>query len=162
MYYSSKTIYNATHLLTVFGSFFFSHALSDSARVYCARVYVRSVVNPPARIGNEVNKKWQRGGQESKTEGANERYIGEGDGEGAGGKDVCECMGVMERKNCKSATEGKRLWGCWWSAVVHCKSPSTAFNYDVIANTDDGYFLRYTLYITRGPTTSLPRQNQEP
>lgn len=35
---------------------------------------------------------------------------------------------------------------------VHCKSPSTAFNYDVIANTDDGYFLRYTLYITRGPT----------
>lgn len=32
---------------------------------------------------------------------------------------------------------------------VHCKSPSTAFNYDVIANTDDGYFLRYTLYITR-------------
>lgn len=37
-------------------------------------------------------------------------------------------------------------------SVVHCKSPSTAFNYDVIANTDDGYFLRYTLYITRGPT----------
>lgn len=36
-----------------------------------------------------------------------------------------------------------------WSAVVRCKSPSTAFNYDVIANTDDGYFLRYTLYITR-------------
>ncbi|KAI4479776.1 hypothetical protein M0804_010826 [Polistes exclamans] len=30
----------------------------------------------------------------------------------------------------------------------YTKSPSTAFNYDVIANTDDGYFLRYTLYIT--------------
>lgn len=43
-----------------------------------------------------------------------------------------------------------------WSAVVRCKSPSTAFNYDVIANTDDGYFLRYTLYITRGPTASTP------
>lgn len=67
-------------------------------RVCTARVYVRSVVNPPARIGNEVNKKWQRGGQESKTEGANERYIGERNGEGAGGKDVCECMGVMEEE----------------------------------------------------------------
>ena len=30
----------------------------------------------------------------------------------------------------------------------YSKSPSTAFNYDVIANTDDGYFLRYTLYVT--------------
>lgn len=51
-----------------------------------------------------------------------------------------------------------------WSAVVRCKSPSTAFNYDVIANTDDGYFLRYTLYITRGPTAaSTPaRPNQRP
>lgn len=61
---------------------------------------------------------------------------------------------VRRRKNCKS---GGRRWrgtvcGGRWSAVVRCKSPSTAFNYDVIANTDDGYFLRYTLYITRGPT----------
>lgn len=47
---------------------------------------------------------------------------------------------------------GEPFAGGRWSAVVRCKSPSTAFNYDVIANTDDGYFLRYTLYITRGPT----------
>lgn len=45
----------------------------------------------------------------------------------------------------------------WSAAAVRCKSPSTAFNYDVIANTDDGYFLRYTLYITRGPTASCSR-----
>lgn len=32
--------------------------------------------------------------------------------------------------------------------LPYSKSPSTAFNYDVIANTDDGYFLRYTLYVT--------------
>lgn len=57
--------------------------------------------------------------------------------------------------------EGNRLWGRWWSAVVHCKSPSTAFNYDVIANTDDGYFLRYTLYITRGPTAPRSRARTE-
>lgn len=52
----------------------------------------------------------------------------------------------------------------WSAAVVRCKSPSTAFNYDVIANTDDGYFLRYTLYITRGPTASYSRAhpNQRP
>lgn len=71
---------------------------------------------------------------------------------------VCACVRVYGCDRGRTArergVEGKRLWGCWWSAVVHCKSPSTAFNYDVIANTDDGYFLRYTLYITR---TALPR-----
>lgn len=41
-----------------------------------------------------------------------------------------------------------------WSA--YNKSPSTAFNYDVIANTDDGYFLRYTLYIKRGGGRGVP------
>lgn len=58
------------------------------------------------------------------------------------------------RKGETFAGVGCWWWWWWWSAVVHCKSPSTAFNYDVIANTDDGYFLRYTLYITRGPTAS--------
>ena len=61
---------------------------------------------------------------------------------------------VRRRKNCKSTMEGNVCGGRQWSAVVRCKSPSTAFNYDVIANTDDGYFLRYTLYITRSPTAS--------
>lgn len=74
-------------------------------------------------------------------------------GEGCG---VREEGRVRRRKNCKSAVKGNRLRGRRWSAVVRCKSPSTAFNYDVIANTDDGYFLRYTLYITRGPTASAP------
>lgn len=73
------------------------------------------------------------------------RIIGEGCG-------VREEGGVRRRKNCKSAVRrGTVCGGRRWSAVVRCKSPSTAFNYDVIANTDDGYFLRYTLYITRGP-----------
>lgn len=65
---------------------------------------------------------------------------------------------VRRRKNCKGrgrGEKGNRLRGPS-VVVVRCKSPSTAFNYDVIANTDDGYFLRYTLYITRGPTTSTP------
>lgn len=60
---------------------------------------------------------------------------------------------TRRRKNCKSG--GGREIVCRAAGgrpSVHCKSPSTAFNYDVIANTDDGYFLRYTLYITRGPT----------
>lgn len=88
----------------------------------------------------EVKGKWGRGGR-------GRRIIGEGCG-------VREEGRVRRRKNCKS---GGRRWrgtvcGGRWSAVVRCKSPSTAFNYDVIANTDDGYFLRYTLYITRGPT----------
>lgn len=40
-----------------------------------------------------MNKKWQRGtvGKESKTEGENERNIGKGNGEDAGGQDVCGC-----------------------------------------------------------------------
>lgn len=78
------------------------------------------------------------------------RIIGMGCGVGEEGR-------VRRRKNCKSAVRrGTVCGGCRWSAVVRCKSPSTAFNYDVIANTDDGYFLRYTLYITRGPTASTP------
>lgn len=89
----------------------------------------------------KVKGKRGRGG------GRGRRIIGEGCG-------VHEEGRVRRRKNCKS---GGRRWrgtvcGGRWSAVVRCKSPSTAFNYDVIANTDDGYFLRYTLYITRGPT----------
>lgn len=78
------------------------------------------------------------------------RIIGEGCG-------VREEGRARRRKNCKSAVRrGTVCGGRRWSAVVRCKSPSTAFNYDVIANTDDGYFLRYTLYITRGPTASTP------
>lgn len=70
--------------------------------------------------------------------------------------------GGRSARETERGVEGNRLWGRWWSAVVHCKSPSTAFNYDVIANTDDGYFLRYTLYITRGPTAPrLPRSRTE-
>jgi len=98
-----------------------------------------------------VNKKRQEagaGGKESKSQGEKER-------KGAKGREKRAL--ARWRKNCKSAMEGRRLWGCWRSAVVHCKSPSTAFNYDVIANTDDGYFLRYTLYITRGPIASPAR-----
>lgn len=59
-------------------------------------------------------------------------------------------------RTARARWEGRTVCGGRrWSAVVRCKSPSTAFNYDVIANTDDGYFLRYTLYITRGPTTPV-------
>lgn len=47
---------------------------------------------------------------------------------------------VVERVD--SSLHLSRIEAGWYS-----KSPSTAFNYDVIANTDDGYFLRYTLYI---------------
>lgn len=62
--------------------------------------------------------------------------------------------GARRRKNCKSGDGREPFAG----AVVRCKSPSTAFNYDVIANTDDGYFLRYTLYITRAALRRrLPR-----
>lgn len=38
---------------------------------------------------------------------------------------------------------------------IYSKSPSTTFNYDVIANIDDGYFLGYTLYIMASPAQSL-------
>lgn len=65
----------------------------------------------------------------------------EGRGKNATKEEVQECG---RRKTVCGAAGGR--------PSVHCKSPSTAFNYDVIANTDDGYFLRYTLYITRGPT----------
>lgn len=80
-------------------------------------------------------------GKEGKVK-AGRRIIG-AEGKGATEEELQEWKGTV--------CGGRR-----WSAVVRCKSPSTAFNYDVIANTDDGYFLRYTLYITRGPTASTP------
>lgn len=84
-------------------------------------------------------------------------------GRGGGGEEEgssARAAGCTKRVGCDGGRTarvaggggGGPVCGGRWSAVVRCKSPSTAFNYDVIANTDDGYFLRYTLYITRGPT----------
>lgn len=84
-------------------------------------------------------KKYQRKMKEGKSNAKEKKHLG--GCEGATKEELQECGG---RETVCGAAGGR--------PSVHCKSPSTAFNYDVIANTDDGYFLRYTLYITRGPT----------
>lgn len=85
-------------------------------------------------------------GRKSKEKGEKEKkHLGGYEGAKREGRDEEEKVQECGRRETVCGAAGGR-------PSVHCKSPSTAFNYDVIANTDDGYFLRYTLYITRGPT----------
>lgn len=85
-----------THIHTLIN---FLRKLLFQSRAIWYRAFVRcSIVNPPARIGNEVNKKWQRGkgGKESKSEGGRKGNTGEREGEGA--KRMCAGVDVMEEE----------------------------------------------------------------
>lgn len=145
------------YMLTIYlGIFLFSQSYINLIPHY-------NPLNSSPKTTDEIKKNiGEKEREESKVKRIRARgIIDEGGGVRETGKGTTTVEELQERGEKGNPVCGGRRWS---AAVVRCKSPSTAFNYDVIANTDDGYFLRYTLYITRGPTASCSRAhpNQRP
>lgn len=106
------------------------------------------VVEKDGRKGRGVEK-WKVNWNEERSQGrVAERRKEEREGKREREKCAVGRVGKKKREGRRRVAEVKGNGYGPGGRSPYSKSPSTAFNYDVIANTDDGYFLRYTLYVT--------------